>query len=54
MRAAWLHDMSTSFKEHGIGWAMWDYQTNFGIVTKENGTTTVDPEIVKALGLKMP
>ena len=51
MRAAWLHDMSSTLKANGIGWAMWDYQANFGIVRKENGTTTPDPEIVKALGL---
>jgi endoglucanase len=30
---------------------MWDYQTNFGIVTKKNGVTTLDAEIVRALGL---
>ena len=30
---------------------MWDYQTNFGIVTKKEGTTTPDEEMVKALGL---
>ena len=54
MRAAWLHDMASSLKAHGIGWAMWNYQANFGIVRKENGKTTPDPEIVKALGLKQP
>jgi endoglucanase len=54
-RAQWLHDMRTSMENHNIGWAMWDYQTNFGIVTKQDGGKAVpDPEIVKALGLKMP
>jgi hypothetical protein len=33
---------------------MWDYQTNFGIVTKENGTTAPDQDIVNALGMHMP
>ena len=54
MRAAWLHDMASTLQANGIGWAMWDYQTNFGLVHKENGKTTVDPELVKALGLKQP
>jgi endoglucanase len=51
MRAQWLHDMRVTFEKNGIGWAMWDYQTNFGIVTKKDGTTTPDTELVKALGL---
>lgn len=51
-RAAWLHDMRVAFEKNGIGWAMWDYQTNFGIVTKSNGATTPDPLVVDALGLK--
>ncbi len=50
-RAAWLHDMTTTLQADGIGWAMWDYQENFGVVRKENGIATPDPEIVKALGL---
>lgn len=51
MRAQWLHDMRTALEANNIGWAMWDYQTNFGIVTKKDGTTTPDQDIVKALGL---
>jgi endoglucanase len=52
MRAQWLHDMRVAFEKNNIGWAMWDYQTNFGIVAKKDGTTTPDEEIVKALGLR--
>jgi aryl-phospho-beta-D-glucosidase BglC (GH1 family) len=52
MRAAWLHDMAVTLKADGIGWAMWDYQANFGIVHKENGVATPDPAIVQALGLQ--
>jgi endoglucanase len=51
MRAQWLHDMRVAFEKNNIGWAMWDYQTNFGIVSKKDGVTTPDPEVVKALGL---
>jgi endoglucanase len=53
-RAQWLHDMRVTLEKYTIGWAMWDYQTNFGLVIKANGTTTPDPEIVKALGLHLP
>ena len=53
-RAQWLHDMRVALEKNHIGWAMWDYQTNFGVVTKENGVTTPDADILNALGLHMP
>ena len=53
-RAQWLHDMRVALEKNHIGWAMWDYQTNFGVVSKDNGVTTPDPDIVNALGLHMP
>jgi endoglucanase len=52
MRAQWVHDMRVAFEKHKIGWAMWDYQANFGVVTKKDGKTVPDPAILKALGLK--
>jgi len=52
MRAQWLHDMRVAFEKNNIGWAMWDYQTNFGVVTKKDGgPATPDMDVVKALGL---
>ncbi len=52
-RAQWLHDMRVVLEKYKIGWAMWDYQDNFGLVTKVNGGPAVpDPQIVDALGLK--
>ena len=51
-RAQWLHDMRVSLEAHKIGWAMWDYQDNFGLVTKQNGVATPDPQLVQALGLQ--
>ncbi len=54
MRAQWVHDMRVAFERYNIGWAMWDYQTNFGVVTKTNGAALPDPAIVEALGLHMP
>jgi endoglucanase len=53
MRAQWIHDMRTAFEKHKIGWAMWDYQENFSVVSKKDGKTVPDPAIVKALGLKV-
>ncbi len=53
-RAQWLHDMRVAFEKNHIGWAMWDYQTDFGVVTKHNGTTTPDPDVLEALGLHLP
>jgi endoglucanase len=53
MRAAWLHDMSSVLHRYGIGWAMWDYQANFGVVSKVNGVTTPDRQVLEALGLQL-
>jgi endoglucanase len=51
-RARWVADMRKTLEGDGIGWDMWDYQASFGLVTKKDGTTTVDPSLVEALGLK--
>jgi endoglucanase len=53
-RLAWLEDVHTALERHNIGWAMWDYSGSFGVVTKKDGKAVLDPETVKALGLKMP
>jgi hypothetical protein len=50
----WLHDMRVAFEKDHIGWAMWDYQTNFGVVTKTNGVTMPDVDVLNALGLHAP
>jgi aryl-phospho-beta-D-glucosidase BglC (GH1 family) len=54
MRAQWLRDMRTMMEKHHLGWAMWDYQDNFGAVTKKDGRTVPDPAVIEALGLTMP
>lgn len=51
-RVAWLRDMRVGFEAHKIGWAMWDYQGSFALVSKASGKTTVDPSVAAALGLK--
>jgi endoglucanase len=53
-RAQWLHDMRVALENNHIGWAMWDYQGNFGVVTKQNGATTPDQDVLNALGLHPP
>lgn len=51
-RAMWISDMRSALEAKHIGWAMWDYQGGFGIVTKGSGGTVVDQSVVTALGLK--
>ena len=53
-RARWLHDMRVALEAHSIGWAMWDYQANFGLVSRHDGTAVPDPSVVQALGLSLP
>lgn len=54
MRAQWLHDTRVTLEKNHLGWAMWDYQTNFGVVSKTNGITTPDVDVLNALGLHAP
>lgn len=51
MRTQWLRDMRVALEKNKIGWAMWDYQGGFGVVTKANGATTPDVHVLHALGL---
>jgi endoglucanase len=51
MRAAWLRDTRTALEEQGIGWAVWDYQGSFAVVTKRDGKAEPIPGIADALGL---
>ncbi|HEY1465109.1 MAG TPA: glycoside hydrolase family 5 protein [Terriglobales bacterium] len=51
-RAAWISDVRNSLEHHGIGWAMWDYNGSFGVVTKVNGHSVADPNVLHALGLQ--
>ena len=51
MRAQWIRDMRTMMEKHHLGWAMWDYQDNFGAVTKKDGQTIPDPLVIEALGI---
>jgi endoglucanase len=50
-RARWIADVRTALEMNGIGWTMWDYAGDFGLVTKQSGQIVVDDLIVSALGL---
>jgi endoglucanase len=53
MRAAWLRDTRRALEEQGIGWAVWDYQGSFAVVTKTNNKAAPIPAIADALGLHL-
>jgi len=54
-RAQWITDVRTALEADGIGWTMWDYRGNFGVVDKAPGEAArPDALTVGALGLKMP
>jgi endoglucanase len=51
-RNAWIHDVRTALEADAIGWAMWDYHGNFGVVVRPNDQPAQpDPATVEALGL---
>jgi aryl-phospho-beta-D-glucosidase BglC (GH1 family) len=50
-RDRWIHDVRTALEANHIGWAMWDYRGNFGIVTRTATEITPDDATLKALGL---
>ncbi len=58
-RAAWIHDVRAALDAHNIGWTMWDYSGNFGVVTKgavtkKDNHPIPDPKILQALSLQKP
>jgi len=50
-RVRWIADVRAALEMHGIGWTMWDYAGDFGLVTKQSGQIVVDEPVVSALGL---
>jgi endoglucanase len=53
-RARWITDVRTALEQQHIGWAMWDYSGNFGLVKRGSSDHAPDEPIVQALGLKIP
>lgn len=50
-RATWISDMRTALESKQIGWAMWDYDENFGLATKGRDGIVVDQNVLHALGM---
>lgn len=50
-RDRWIHDVRTALEANHIGWAMWDYRGNFGIVTRTSTEIIPDDATLNALGL---
>lgn len=54
-RTRWIQDARTTFEGFGIGWALWDYDGNFGLASRDaTGRLTYDAPILAALGLQLP
>jgi endoglucanase len=50
-RARWIGDVRSALEANHIGWAMWDYRGNFGVVERTDTQITPDAGILRALGL---
>jgi len=51
-RERWITATRTAFEANHIGWTMWNYQSDFGVVYKDNTGIRDDPSVLRALGLK--
>ena len=51
-RLRWLSDARKAAEDHGFGWALWDYNEGFGLLS-DNGSRTVDTGTASALGLDL-
>ena len=50
-RARWITAVRSALEANHIGWAMWDYRGNFGVVTRTATEITPDDAVLEALGL---
>ncbi|HEY5381904.1 MAG TPA: cellulase family glycosylhydrolase [Acidobacteriaceae bacterium] len=53
-RARYIEAVRSGLEANKIGWGMWDWRGNFGLVTHEGDRIVPDPADVQSLGLKMP
>jgi endoglucanase len=57
-RAVWVKDVRLALESFGIGWAMWEYDGDFALVTREHVSGGLiirpDPDLWEALGLSLP
>jgi len=52
-RFRWLTDVRQTIEAHGFGWSVWDYGSDYAIVTGAPGARQLDPAAAAALGLKV-
>lgn len=53
-RARWIQDAREIMEANGVGWAMWDYDSNFGMALPLGNRILLLPDVVAALGMQMP
>jgi endoglucanase len=55
MRNQWLFDVRTALEKRNIGWAIWSYDREFGLIdrTSVGDEPQSDPNMLKALGLNV-
>ena len=54
-REEWLKDVRSALERHGIGWTVWDYNSDgFGVVSRSEGHVKPDNASLHALGLQFP
>jgi endoglucanase len=53
-RTRYIEAVRSGLEANHIGWAMWDWRGNFGLVTHDGDHIVPDPANVNALGLKTP
>lgn len=51
-RTRWIEDVRSALEENHIGWAMWDYCGNFGVVKRSDTGISPDAAVLRALGLR--
>ncbi|MBN1201043.1 MAG: cellulase family glycosylhydrolase [Anaerolineae bacterium] len=51
-RVQWIHDTRTALEQYGFGWAMWELDGTFGLMSARSNTgMIVDTAVAAALGL---
>lgn len=54
-RETWLRDVRSALERHGMGWTVWDYNSDgFGVVSRSEGHPRADSAALHALGLQFP
>lgn len=52
-RLCWHRDVRLAFEQYGIGWALFEYESDFGLVERSEGESVLDAALAEALGLAL-